>query len=247
VRQTPRCRRAVHPRGPGAPGDAARDRGDHARPRPRDRLRAARLPAGRRARPLGRRVAPGRLRGTGVGPHRAGRPAGGARPPGRSPAPGRTVRLRQRLGAVRQGGRPPAGRPRHAHPPHHDGPAQRRHPGAHRPRAAPVAPGGGRRPLPPPRTRRPAPPRPAHRPRRTLAVHAPHPRGGAGRRADPRHAARPAAPAPTLPQPWPGSRARQVVARCWAALHARDRGGPRPTLFRLYADITREAAARATG
>ncbi|WP_228974805.1 PaaX family transcriptional regulator C-terminal domain-containing protein [Streptomyces sp. DH12] len=57
----------------------------------------------------------------------------------------------------------------------------------------------------------------------------------------------PLLPPQLLPQPWPGTRARQVVARCWAALHARDRGGPRPTLFRLYADITREAAARATG
>ncbi|MFJ3161234.1 PaaX family transcriptional regulator C-terminal domain-containing protein [Streptomyces kanasensis] len=57
----------------------------------------------------------------------------------------------------------------------------------------------------------------------------------------------PLLPPELLPRPWSGARAREVVARCWAALYRRDHGGARPALFRLYADITREAAARATG
>ncbi|MEU6182840.1 PaaX family transcriptional regulator C-terminal domain-containing protein [Streptomyces coeruleorubidus] len=48
------------------------------------------------------------------------------------------------------------------------------------------------------------------------------------------------------PQPWPGTQARELIARCWAALPERDHGEARPTLFRLYADITREAADRST-
>ncbi|MGW8378970.1 hypothetical protein [Streptomyces sp. ODS28] len=47
------------------------------------------------------------------------------------------------------------------------------------------------------------------------------------------------------PQPWPGAEARELTAQCWAALHERDRGEPRPALFRRYADITRGAAERA--
>ncbi|MFD3517464.1 PaaX family transcriptional regulator C-terminal domain-containing protein [Streptomyces sp. NPDC058657] len=54
----------------------------------------------------------------------------------------------------------------------------------------------------------------------------------------------PLLPPELLPRPWPGSEARHLVARCWAALYARDHGEDRPALFRLYADITREAAAR---
>ncbi len=56
----------------------------------------------------------------------------------------------------------------------------------------------------------------------------------------------PLLPPELLPRPWPGTRARELVARCWAALYARDQGESRPTLFRHYADITREAAGRAT-
>ncbi|MFH9672231.1 PaaX family transcriptional regulator C-terminal domain-containing protein [Streptomyces sp. NPDC017405] len=48
-----------------------------------------------------------------------------------------------------------------------------------------------------------------------------------------------------LPQPWPGTQARHLFARCWAALHERDQGEGRPALFRLYADITRGTAGRA--
>lgn len=55
----------------------------------------------------------------------------------------------------------------------------------------------------------------------------------------------PLLPPQLLPQPWPGTGARELVARCWAALHARDTGEARPVLFRLFADITREAASRA--
>ncbi|WP_432075103.1 PaaX family transcriptional regulator C-terminal domain-containing protein [Streptomyces wuyuanensis] len=56
----------------------------------------------------------------------------------------------------------------------------------------------------------------------------------------------PLLPPQLLPQPWPGTQARELVARCWAALYERDHGEARPALFRLYADITREAADRAT-
>lgn len=56
----------------------------------------------------------------------------------------------------------------------------------------------------------------------------------------------PLLPPQLLPQPWPGAQVRELVARCWAALHERDRGEARPALFRLYADITRETADRAT-
>ncbi|MCM1976455.1 PaaX family transcriptional regulator C-terminal domain-containing protein [Streptomyces sp. NPDC127049] len=55
----------------------------------------------------------------------------------------------------------------------------------------------------------------------------------------------PLLPPQLLPQPWPGTQARQLVARCWAALRERDGDEARPALFRLYADITREAADRA--
>ncbi|MFJ4778759.1 PaaX family transcriptional regulator C-terminal domain-containing protein [Streptomyces sp. NPDC088762] len=55
----------------------------------------------------------------------------------------------------------------------------------------------------------------------------------------------PLLPPQLLPRPWPGTLARQLVARCWAALRERDHGEARPALFRLYADIAREAADRA--
>ncbi|WP_217241210.1 PaaX family transcriptional regulator C-terminal domain-containing protein [Streptomyces sp. AC555_RSS877] len=56
----------------------------------------------------------------------------------------------------------------------------------------------------------------------------------------------PLLPPQLLPQPWPGAQARQLIARCWAALPEPDPGEARPTLFRLYTDITRQAADRAT-
>lgn len=54
----------------------------------------------------------------------------------------------------------------------------------------------------------------------------------------------PLLPPELLPQPWPGAEARELVARCWAALHERDPGEAGPTLFRAYTDIAREAAHR---
>ncbi|MFD9060229.1 PaaX family transcriptional regulator C-terminal domain-containing protein [Kitasatospora purpeofusca] len=57
----------------------------------------------------------------------------------------------------------------------------------------------------------------------------------------------PLLPPELLPRPWPGTGARERIARCWAALYARDRGEARPALFRRYAEITREAAERASG
>ncbi|MFH9426334.1 PaaX family transcriptional regulator C-terminal domain-containing protein [Streptomyces sp. NPDC017529] len=55
----------------------------------------------------------------------------------------------------------------------------------------------------------------------------------------------PLLPPQLLPQPWPGTQARDLIARCWAALHERDHGETRPVvLFRFYSDITREAVGR---
>ncbi|MFD8983741.1 PaaX family transcriptional regulator C-terminal domain-containing protein [Streptomyces sp. NPDC059564] len=54
----------------------------------------------------------------------------------------------------------------------------------------------------------------------------------------------PLLPPQLLPQPWPGTQARELIARCWAALHERQSGEDGPALFRLYADITRETAER---
>ncbi|WP_372507051.1 PaaX family transcriptional regulator C-terminal domain-containing protein [Actinomadura madurae] len=55
----------------------------------------------------------------------------------------------------------------------------------------------------------------------------------------------PLLPPQLLPQPWPGTQARELIARCWAALHEQDSGEARPALFVRYADITREVADRA--
>ncbi|ALC18413.1 PaaX family transcriptional regulator C-terminal domain-containing protein [Streptomyces pristinaespiralis] len=52
----------------------------------------------------------------------------------------------------------------------------------------------------------------------------------------------PLLPPELLPRPWPGTQARELVARCWTALRERDGGETRPALFRLYADITRARA-----
>ncbi|MFD6249605.1 PaaX family transcriptional regulator C-terminal domain-containing protein [Streptomyces roseolus] len=55
----------------------------------------------------------------------------------------------------------------------------------------------------------------------------------------------PLLPPQLLPRPWPGAQARKLIARCWAVLRERGADETRPTLFRLYADIAREAADRA--
>ncbi|MEU2587251.1 PaaX family transcriptional regulator C-terminal domain-containing protein [Streptomyces avermitilis] len=52
----------------------------------------------------------------------------------------------------------------------------------------------------------------------------------------------PLLPPQLLPQPWPGTQTRALIARCWSALHHREHGDAPPVLFRLYADITREVA-----
>ena len=56
----------------------------------------------------------------------------------------------------------------------------------------------------------------------------------------------PLLPPQLLPRPWPGTQARELIAQCWAALHERDQNEARPTLFRLYTDITRETADQTT-
>lgn len=56
----------------------------------------------------------------------------------------------------------------------------------------------------------------------------------------------PLLPPELLPHPWPGAQARHLIARCWAALHERAPGPTPPRIFRLYGDVTREAAERAS-
>ncbi|WP_066949273.1 PaaX family transcriptional regulator C-terminal domain-containing protein [Microtetraspora fusca] len=54
----------------------------------------------------------------------------------------------------------------------------------------------------------------------------------------------PLLPPQLLPQPWPGSHARALVAQCWALLN--ENAGPdseSPRLFRLYGDMARTATA----
>ncbi|MFF5205798.1 PaaX family transcriptional regulator C-terminal domain-containing protein [Streptosporangium sp. NPDC000396] len=52
----------------------------------------------------------------------------------------------------------------------------------------------------------------------------------------------PLLPPELLPQPWPGARARALIAQCWSRLlHQDDQAAP-PRLFRLYADVVREVA-----
>ncbi len=48
----------------------------------------------------------------------------------------------------------------------------------------------------------------------------------------------PLLPPELLPQPWAGSQARELVARCWSLLRERDRGEAGPRIFRLYGDVT---------
>ncbi|MEU5806195.1 PaaX family transcriptional regulator C-terminal domain-containing protein [Streptomyces sp. NPDC047718] len=53
----------------------------------------------------------------------------------------------------------------------------------------------------------------------------------------------PLLPPELLPQPWPGTRARALAARCWDALAAGDAQDPaRLRLFRLYGDVGSAAA-----
>ncbi|MEU1037802.1 PaaX family transcriptional regulator C-terminal domain-containing protein [Streptomyces sp. NPDC005551] len=57
----------------------------------------------------------------------------------------------------------------------------------------------------------------------------------------------PLLPPQLLPRPWPGTQARELVARCWAALGGREGDEARPVLFRRYADMAREAVERTAG
>ncbi|MBB4675451.1 phenylacetic acid degradation operon negative regulatory protein [Crossiella cryophila] len=45
----------------------------------------------------------------------------------------------------------------------------------------------------------------------------------------------PLLPLELLPRPWPGTRARELFARCWTALREGEAGGTPPILFRRYA------------
>ncbi|MFF9508386.1 hypothetical protein ACF1BU_24735 [Streptomyces sp. NPDC014724] len=44
-----------------------------------------------------------------------------------------------------------------------------------------------------------------------------------------------------LPQPWPGTQARQLVAQCWSLLEHVE-GSERVSLFQLYRDVVRSGA-----
>ncbi|MEU3653320.1 PaaX family transcriptional regulator C-terminal domain-containing protein [Streptomyces sp. NPDC032161] len=53
----------------------------------------------------------------------------------------------------------------------------------------------------------------------------------------------PLLPPELLPQPWPGARARELVAQCWSLLEEHTKESERVSLFRLYRDVFRPAAA----
>ncbi|SHF67896.1 PaaX family transcriptional regulator C-terminal domain-containing protein [Streptoalloteichus hindustanus] len=50
----------------------------------------------------------------------------------------------------------------------------------------------------------------------------------------------PLLPPELLPRPWPGARARELVARCWARLRDHPAADPTPGLFRRYAEVIGE-------
>ncbi|ANW17116.1 PaaX family transcriptional regulator C-terminal domain-containing protein [Streptomyces clavuligerus] len=53
----------------------------------------------------------------------------------------------------------------------------------------------------------------------------------------------PLLPPELLPRPWPGAQARELVARCWSLLEERTPENGRVSLFHLYRDAVRPAAA----
>ncbi|MFD0890200.1 PaaX family transcriptional regulator C-terminal domain-containing protein, partial [Streptosporangium algeriense] len=58
----------------------------------------------------------------------------------------------------------------------------------------------------------------------------------------------PLLPPELLPQPWPGTRARALAARCWSLLEERDgRDDNGIRLFSLYGDIGRHGTGTGTG
>lgn len=57
----------------------------------------------------------------------------------------------------------------------------------------------------------------------------------------------PLLPPELLPQPWPGARARAVVAECWSqVMNPETPPTDQPRLFRLYADVVRDITAGIT-
>ncbi len=52
----------------------------------------------------------------------------------------------------------------------------------------------------------------------------------------------PLLPAELLPAPWPGTEARDLLARCWSHLLRRDDDASPALLFRLYSDVVRDVA-----
>ncbi|MFB6986813.1 PaaX family transcriptional regulator C-terminal domain-containing protein [Streptomyces sp. NPDC056230] len=52
----------------------------------------------------------------------------------------------------------------------------------------------------------------------------------------------PLLPPELLPQPWPGTQARQLVAQCWSLLEEHVEGSERVSLFQLYRDVVRPGA-----
>ncbi|SFX78033.1 PaaX family transcriptional regulator C-terminal domain-containing protein [Streptomyces atratus] len=53
----------------------------------------------------------------------------------------------------------------------------------------------------------------------------------------------PLLPPELLPQPWPGTQARELVAQCWSLLGEYTEESERVSLFQLYRDVIRPAAA----
>ncbi|MET8747081.1 PaaX family transcriptional regulator C-terminal domain-containing protein [Streptomyces sp. NPDC004728] len=53
----------------------------------------------------------------------------------------------------------------------------------------------------------------------------------------------PLLPPELLPQPWPGTQARELVAQCWSLLDKYTEGSERVSLFQLYRDAIRPAVA----
>ncbi|MFF8916407.1 PaaX family transcriptional regulator C-terminal domain-containing protein, partial [Streptomyces sp. NPDC015032] len=51
----------------------------------------------------------------------------------------------------------------------------------------------------------------------------------------------PLLPPELLPQPWPGTQARELIAQCWSLLDQYTEESERVSLFRLYRDVVRPA------
>lgn len=247
MRQTPRGREPVHPRGPGPQGGPARHRGHRAGPGAQRGLPAARVPPGRRARPWdgvwhlaafavpeSARTARDALRETLV--RLGGAPLQGGLYVCANAWEPYVEDAAHRLGAhdtltllsttdLRRGDvREPAGLARRLWPLEEVADRYHRLARVARPRLD--------------RLTGPAELSPSELLTITVELAA-----ELTRAMDPD----PLLPPELLPRPWPGAQARELVARCWTALRERDHGGARPALFRLHTDLAREAAHRTTG